>query len=268
MRSVLRNALQTGRRIAGLTSDPGEHYKLTDRSVGRQRPRAHAARSRTNPESSIVKAQRKSPVNDERLAEIYRTAAQVILQKGYDATSVNDIAAALGITKAGLYHYIRGKKELLYDIMNFGLDELDAEVINPALEIADPEERLRFLIATDARLVTRGQGAITILVEEMSALTTQQNRKITKRKRAFFDVVRNTLVELEAAGKLQDVNTTAAAFCILGMIQWLSRWFRQDGAMTEEEAAAELTKIALGGVLRAAPARSRAPVSAGRSATS
>jgi TetR/AcrR family transcriptional regulator, cholesterol catabolism regulator len=197
-----------------------------------------------------VKAQKKSPVSDERAAEIYRTAAQIILRKGYDATSVNDIASALGITKAGLYHYIRGKKELLYDIMNFGLDELDNEVINPAIAIADPETRLRFLIAADARLVTRGQGAITILVEEMSALTPVQHRKITKRKRAFFDVIRGAVNELEAEGKLQDVNPTAAAFCILGMIHWLSRWYREDGELTAEQAAEQLAKIVLGGILR------------------
>jgi AcrR family transcriptional regulator len=200
-----------------------------------------------------VKAQGKTSPGDERVAEIYRTAARIILEKGYDATSVNDIASALGITKAGLYHYIRGKKELLYDIMNFGLDELDKEVIDPAMAIADPETRLRFLIAADARLVTRGQGAITILVEEMSALTPAQNRKITKRKRAFFDVVRGSVNELQAEGKLRDVNPTAAAFSILGMIHWLSRWFREDGELTAEQAAEQLTKIALEGILR--PAR-------------
>ena len=205
-----------------------------------------------------MKAQKKKAFGDHRTAEIYRTAAQIILQKGYDATSVNDIASALGITKAGLYHYIRGKKELLYDIMNFGLDELDEEVIAPAMVIDDPEERLRFLIAADARLVTRGRGAITILVEEMSALTPAQNRAITKRKRAFFDVVRNTVNELAAEGRLRDVNTTAAAFSILGMIHWLSRWYREDGELTAEQAAEQLTKIALEGIL--SPATAARPV--------
>lgn len=200
-----------------------------------------------------MKAQKKTPLSDERAAEIYRTAAQIILHKGYDATSVNDIASALGITKAGLYHYIRGKKELLFDIMNFGLDELDEEVIKPAMAIADPEARLRFVIAADARLVTSGLGAITILVEEMSALTPAQNRRITKRKRAFFDVVRGAVNELQAEGKLQDVNPTAAAFSILGMIHWLSRWYREDGELTAEQAAEQLAKIALEGILRQAP---------------
>ncbi|HEV2912963.1 MAG TPA: TetR/AcrR family transcriptional regulator [Pyrinomonadaceae bacterium] len=196
-----------------------------------------------------MKAQKKSAPSNERLAEIYRTAAQIILRKGYDATSVNDIANALGMTKAGLYHYISGKKELLFDIMNFGLDELDEEVAAPAKEIKDAEARLRFLIASHAQLVTRGQGAITILVDEVTALTPAQCRKITQRKREYFDYLRDLLNELKSSGKLQDVDTTAATFCLLGMINWLSRWFRQGGALTAEQTAAEIVKIALHGLL-------------------
>ena len=197
-----------------------------------------------------MRAQKKSAPNNERLAEIYRTAAQIILRKGYDATSVNDIANALGMTKAGLYHYINGKKELLFDIMNFGLWELDEEVAAPARAVADPAARLRFIVGAHARLVTRGQGAITILVDEVTALTPAQQRKITQSKRKYFDFLRGTLNELKAAGKMQDVDTTAAAFSLLGMINWLSRWFQQGGALSEEQAADQIVRIALHGLLR------------------
>jgi AcrR family transcriptional regulator len=197
-----------------------------------------------------MRAQKKSAPNNERLAEIYRTAAQIILRKGYDATSVNDIANALGMTKAGLYHYINGKKELLFDIMNFGLWELDEEVAAPAKAIQDPTARLRFIVDAHARLVTRGQGAITILVDEVTALTPAQQRKITQSKRKYFDFLRGTLDELKAAGKMQDVNTTAAAFSLLGMINWLSRWFQQGGALTEEQAAEQIVRIASHGLLK------------------
>ncbi len=198
----------------------------------------------------MMKRQTKPALNNERLAEIYRAAAQVILRKGYDATSVNDIANAVGMTKAGLYHYINGKKELLFDIMNFGLDELEEEVVTPSRAIADSRARLQFIIATHARLVTRGDGAITILVDEITALTPAQNRKITRRKREHFDRLREILNELKAEGKLADLDTTAATFSLLGMINWLSRWFRQDGTLTEEQVAKEITKIALYGLLR------------------
>ena len=99
---------------------------------------------------------RRQPVPrlDNRRAEICRTAAQIIREQGYDATSVNDIAHALGITKAGLYHYISSKEALLFEIMSFGMDQIEAEVVAPLAGVRDPEERLRqILIRHDLALV-------------------------------------------------------------------------------------------------------------------
>ena len=123
-------------------------------------------------------------------------------------------------------------------------------VAAPAKAVRDPAERLRFIVGAHARLVTRGQGAITILVDEITALTPPQHRKITQRKRAYFDFLRGTLDELKAAGQLQDVDTTAATFSLLGMINWLSRWFRHGGALDEEQAADQIVRIAFHGLLR------------------
>ena len=197
-----------------------------------------------------IKRERTPMPSDGRAAEVYRTAAQMILQKGYDATSVSDIAGALGITKAGLYHYINGKTELLFNIMQYGLDELEREVSGPAKKIADAEERLRFMIGTHARIVTRGHGAVTILVDEARALTPEQNRHITRRKRAYLDFLRATLKELQQKGKLRDVDITVAAFGILGTINWLSRWVQADGSLDENEIADQIVDITFNGLTR------------------
>ena len=202
----------------------------------------------------MTKAEKKRAQNgagiDGRAAEVYRTAARVILEKGYDGTSVSDIADALGITKAGLYHYISGKTELLYEIMKFGLDELDQQVMVPAQAIADAEERLRFVISTHAGLVMQSDGAVTILVDEARALSPVQNRKVTKRKRGYLDFLRKTLDELSAEGKLRGVNTTVATFTIIAAINWLSRWYQANGTLSKVEIAEQIADIAFHGVLR------------------
>src|SRR5438034_11820142 len=185
-----------------------------------------------------------------RASEVYRTAAEIILQKGYDATSVSDIAQALGITKAGLYHYIHGKTQLLFDIMQYGLNELDREVAQPAMKIKDPEARLRFMVAVHARIVTRGHGAVTILVDEARALTPAQNRQITRRKRKYFDFLRATLGELKSGGKLRDVDITVAAFGLLGVINWVSRWYQPGGQLAEKQIAEQFIDIAFNGLTR------------------
>src|SRR5438874_2114975 len=192
-----------------------------------------------------------------RASEVYRTAAEIILQKGYDATSVSDSAQALGITKAGLYHYIHGKTQLLFDIMQYGLNELDREVAQPAMNIADPEARLRFMIAMHARIVTRGHGAVTILVDEARALTPAQGRKVGRRKREYLDFLKATLQEMKDARKLRDVNVTVAAFSLLGMINWLSRWYSAEGDLGEQQIAEAIVDIALNGLIRPAARGSR-----------
>lgn len=197
------------------------------------------------------KAAKPEPPMDGRAAEVYRTAAQIILQKGYDATSVSDIANALGITKAGLYHYISGKTDLLYEIMKFGLRELDREVLEPARKIGDAEERLRFTIATHARLITRGDGAVSILVDETRALTPTQNRAVTRMKRHYLDFLRDALEELRANGRLRgSVNTTVAAFGAIAMINWLSRWYQPEGPLSSGEIADQIADLVMNGVLK------------------
>jgi len=198
----------------------------------------------------------------DRLAEIYRAAAQVICEKGYDATSMNEIAEAVGITKAGLYHHISGKRNLLFQIMNFGLDALEEEVIVPARAITDAEQRLRTIITSHAQLITsrstpQGNNPVTVVVDEVAGLTPAQRRKINLRKRAYVDFIRDTLKQLQEDGKLTEVDVTAAAFSLVGMILWLSRWYSPAGRLTPEQVSEEVTKIALGGLLRVPPRRAR-----------
>jgi AcrR family transcriptional regulator len=204
-----------------------------------------------------ARTQPASRLNNRR-AQICRTAAQVILARGYDATSVNDIARALGMTKAGLYHYISGKEALLFEIMNFGMDQIKAEVVTPASDLRDPVERLRQIMIRHARISTRAHGAVSQLADEIRALPAPARKKIKVRMRTYFEFVRETLAEVKAARRLREVDLTVAAFTVLGMILWQPRWFRQGGRLTADEVAAEVAEVALAGLLRpAAPARHR-----------
>ncbi len=217
---------------------------LTYRPVGR----AH------NTSDFMAVQRRPAPVRLEaRRAEICRAAAQIFRDRGFDATSVSDVARALGLTKAGLYHYFESKEALLFEIMSFGLDRVRDEVVVLVRGIRDPEERLRQLIVRHARITTRGQGAVAHLGDEIRALPPASRKQLEERMRVYFDLVRNTLAELKSAGRLRQVDLTVAAFSVLGMILWLPRWFRQDGRLTQEQVANEIANIAIGGLI--VPAR-------------
>jgi len=186
-----------------------------------------------------------------RTDHIYRVAAEIMCRKGYEATSMNDIADAVGLTKAGMYHYIRGKEHLLFEIMSFAMDMVDQNVIAPAQEIADPEERLRVMIELHAKRILEVGGEVTILLEEMWALTAAHRRTIQSRKRVYFEMIRHTLQELAAAEKLRKVDPTVATFSLLGMVNWISRWYSRDGKLTVEAILRDFTEIAMSSVLRA-----------------
>lgn len=189
--------------------------------------------------------------DDERAGAIYRTAAQMIYEKGFASTSMNEIAEAVDLTKPGLYYHVKGKKELLFAIMSFAMDRLDEEVVGPARVIDDPVERLRVIVRQHARLLTRETGALAILIDEVAGLSEIQREQITRRKREYFDFLRATLETLRERGRLREVDTTSAAFSILGMVMWISRWYQRSGALDGDTVADHVTEIAVAGVLKA-----------------
>ncbi len=87
------------------------------------------------------------PEPSDRRAAILETAARLICEKGYEGTSIQDIADASGLTKAGLYHHIRSKEHLLLEIQNYGMDVFEEGVLKAVMPIPDPLERLKACMA-------------------------------------------------------------------------------------------------------------------------
>ncbi|MDE2976838.1 MAG: TetR/AcrR family transcriptional regulator [Acidobacteriota bacterium] len=185
----------------------------------------------------------------DRRAEIYRSAARIFHRKGYHATSINDIAAAVGLTKAGLYYYIKGKQDLLFAIMGFAMDQLDEQVIEPARRVQDPRTRLETIVARHAQLITQDSSALTILVNELEGLLPDDRADIIGRQRDYVDFIADTLAALRDEGKVVGLDPTVGAFSLVGMILWISRWYRTDGRLDGEEVVAAVTRMAISAVL-------------------
>lgn len=192
--------------------------------------------------------------NDDRLLHIYRAAAKVIHQKGYDATSLNDIAEVLGITKGGLYHYINGKQSLLFMIVSYALDLLDAEVVRPVENMADAEQRLRTLIELHSTLIIDKGIEMTILLDESTGLTSEDLATITKRRNKHYRFVRGIVERLKADGKLHpNIDITIITHNIIGQLQWLARWYHPGGRLKRNRTIEEFTRSVMAGVLRNEP---------------
>jgi len=180
------------------------------------------------------------PSKDIRLGLIYQTAAKIIHEQGYDATSLNDIAKACGLTKAGLYHYVSSKESLLYEIMNHGMDLVESDVLAPARLVEDPRDRLRTIVRTYANLIMMERQAMTIMVNETNGLNGKRRDKIRERRQIFYNFVGETIQRIkdEHGVAVADVGVTTLNF--VGCLVWLAYWYHADGRLTKERVTEEL----------------------------
>jgi AcrR family transcriptional regulator len=111
--------------------------------------------------------------------EILRTAARLFQQRGYDATSMNDVAAALKLSKGGLYHHFQSKDEILFHIMSHAMDITEERVINVVRRVEGAQERLRTLIRLHIEVVLSEEDReITVMLHENHPLPLALRRKI------------------------------------------------------------------------------------------
>jgi AcrR family transcriptional regulator len=203
--------------------------------------------------------------------EILRTAARLFQQRGYDATSMNDVAAALKLSKGGLYHHFQSKDEILYEIMNHAMEITQERVLNPVRSIADPEERLRTLIRLHIEVVLSPRDReITVMLHENHPLPPPLRKRINSRKKEYVHFLENLMTEVQekvqerAQEKAQDkisskvqrevrqsagkVSPRAAAFALLGMINWIYQWYKPEGELQAQSLIPQFTELIFGGI--------------------
>ncbi len=174
-----------------------------------------------------------------KLREICRIAARVFYEKGYDGASMQDIAKAVRLTKAGLYHHVGSKDRLLFEIMNYGMDILDEMVLEKVKPIADPREKLWQTIIGHIDLIVRARDLeITVILHENRSLKGTLRRKINTRKKEYIQFLENLIAQVqEQAGGKPLLSPRLAAFALLGIVNWLYQWYRPEGPVKQNELA-------------------------------
>jgi len=175
----------------------------------------------------------------QKLREICRIAARVFYEKGYDGASMQDIAGAVGLTKAGLYHHVGSKDRLLFEITNYGMDILDEMVVQKVKNIGDPREKLRQTIIGHIDLIVRARDLeITVILHENRSLRGALRKKINVRKKAYIQLLEGMIAKVqEQAGAKPLISPRLGAFALLGMINWLYQWYRPEGSVKQNELA-------------------------------
>jgi TetR/AcrR family transcriptional regulator, cholesterol catabolism regulator len=188
--------------------------------------------------------------------EILRAAARLFQQQGYDATSMNDVAAALKLSKGGLYHHFQSKDEILFHIMSHAMEITEERVINvvrriDASSLAGTEERLRTLIRLHIQVVLSPEDReITVMLHENHPLPPALRRKINGRKKDYVHFVEHLVADVQRKrNSPASVTPRAAAFALVGMINWIYQWYKPDGPLNGESIVYQFTDIFFRGAL-------------------
>jgi AcrR family transcriptional regulator len=182
-------------------------------------------------------------------AEIVQAATRIFREKGYHATSMQDIADAVGLLKGSLYHHISSKQELLLEVFEGGIRvaiELLEEVARADLP---PAEKLRQAIARHIEIVTGDLDQATVFIMEARALTPDQRRRFVAQRDYFEGLFRQIIQEGIDAGVFRPVDANLITFALMGMHNWLILWYREDGRLSPQEIAAVFADLVLNGLL-------------------
>jgi AcrR family transcriptional regulator len=187
--------------------------------------------------------------------EILRTAARLFQQRGYDATSMNDVAAALKLSKGGLYHHFQSKDEILFEIMNHAMEITQELVMAPVRRIVGPEERLRALIRLHIEVVLSPRDReITVMLHENHPLPPALGKRINTRKKEYIHFVESLITDVQVNAQRgrsakYAVSPRAAAFALLGMINWIYQWYKPEGELQAINLVPQFTDLVFGGIL-------------------
>ena len=192
--------------------------------------------------------ERRQEPRQEPRQEILRAAARLFQQQGYDATSMNDVADRLNITKPALYHYFRNKEEILIECYHLGTGLIEEILNDIAAHCGTGLEKVEAFIYSYANVMTVNFGRCVMRLDDADlssdALAQVRNykRKIDRRLRSFIQ-------EGIDDGSITPCDAKIAAFSIAGALNWICHWYEPEGELSAEEIATQFARTLTQGLV-------------------
>lgn len=183
-----------------------------------------------------------------RRAEILHAALRAFREKGYHATTLDDIADRVGIGNTALYHYFPDKESILYDCHRESLAEVHRLLAEATSQYESAAAQLAYVIREHVRVMTETLEG-SPLAFEVSALDPDHQAEVIAERDRYERGLRTIIVRGQRAGEFRSVDPKIATFAILGAINWIARWFRPDGAIHTQELGREFAGQLVGGLI-------------------
>jgi AcrR family transcriptional regulator len=186
---------------------------------------------------------------DRRRENLLAVAAGVFAARGYDRTTMRDLSRASKMSLAGMYYYVKGKEDLLFQIQR-GCFERVREGAERALAESNggpPEDRLQAFIRHHVQFFATHMDEMKVLSHEAESLTGSPLEEVRRLKRAYVDLCLDLLARLEEQNGGERVNRHVAAYALFGMMNWIYTWYDPKGSVGVEELAESVCRLFLNG---------------------
>ena len=185
--------------------------------------------------------------------QILRTAADLFRERGYRASTLDDISRRLGMSKASLYAYFHAKEEMLAAISRETIDGFTRELSLVLRSSLPPEDKLRRVVRQHVRFVISNRSFLTVFFSEEASLPARFARQLAAGKDRYDKGVESIVVDGIRRGVFRDVPPRLVVFGLLGMLNWLYKWYNPAGRWGAEEVSGAFLMLVEDGLLRTPP---------------
>jgi AcrR family transcriptional regulator len=182
-----------------------------------------------------------------RRADIVRAAGRLFHEKGYSATTIRDIAGAVGMRSGSPFYHFKTKQDMLRAVVLEGLTAINAAVAEAASSGKSPRATFEAMLRAHLGqlLGVEGRDFAATLLHESRHLAPEVLAELVALKDHYEDMWRKVLKDLKRAGLLADDSHVARLF-LLGALNWTVQWYRPEGSRTVEQIALQLADLVLG----------------------
>jgi AcrR family transcriptional regulator len=192
-------------------------------------------------------ARGRSPGYDDQRELILSRAARLFAQRGYSATTMNEVAEACGMSKPALYHYYKDKYTLLVQSAEEHMARLEVLVKEVQALRLPPEERLRMLIERFVEEYANAQDSHRVLTEDVKFLEEEDRERVLAAQRRVVAAFARTVGELRPELKRAALDKPLTML-LFGMINWMFTWLKPEGPLSHEAMAPLVADLFFGGV--------------------
>ncbi|WP_216665431.1 TetR/AcrR family transcriptional regulator [Pseudoruegeria sp. HB172150] len=178
---------------------------------------------------------------------VLSAAVRLFNSKGFNATSLDDVAEALQVTKPTIYHYFANKDEILFECVRRGLCSINDAAARVAAQGGSGADRLRALMTDYAKVMTQDFGMCVTRTAD-SELSAESRSQFRALKRQIDLTVRRVVEEGVKDGSLHTADARLATFTMTGALNWIGRWYDPEGEMSAEAVAAGIVSTLMNGL--------------------